>query len=401
MQVCFYLLLVLHVAEGCTLKGHGQLEEITAYTGGSALLPCYCTDPQDTPERVTWKKYSKNRDSWQEVSSENSQHRNRVQLVNGHSPGNLSLLILNLTEEDGGYYRCTAKGSPHTDIRLTVKGCTLTNNTITSYITAHTGGSVLLPCSCAELCAKPETFSWKKHINQNWDSKLIERDEYSNRVQLFNGHSPGNLSLLISHLTVEDRGVYMCDAMKSGLTYIRLTVKAATNKPITSSPVNKDLPPPGPTIKSDRTSTVTSTKSSLTTPPKYATSKPEFFIYAAVGGLLLLIILTGIIYWRYRAQRQKQMESCERKTEWRKNQETQNDSEVLYATVNDDKCNKVKETNNCEVLYAAVDKEDKRKKVEENDDVTYSSVVHNKRSKPATVLLDTEATTEYASIKLN
>ncbi|KAL6485664.1 hypothetical protein MHYP_G00050560 [Metynnis hypsauchen] len=101
-----------------------------------------------------------------------------------------------------------------------------------------------------------------------------------------------------------------------------------------------------------------------------------------------------------RAQRQGQMGGCETKTEWRRDQETQN--EVLFATVNEDQRNKVKETDDCEVLYAAVNEEDKSKKVEENQDgVTYSTVVHNKRSTPATVLLDTEKTTEYASIKLN
>ncbi|KAL6485663.1 hypothetical protein MHYP_G00050550 [Metynnis hypsauchen] len=111
-----------------------------------------------------------------------------------------------------------------------------------------------------------------------------------------------------------------------------------------------------------------------------SSTKPEFFMYAAVGGLLLLIILTGIIWWRYRAQRRSQMEGSERKMECRKDQETQD---------------------HCEVLYTAVNKKDKSKKVEETDDVTYSTVVHNKRSTPATVLLDTEETIEYTSIKLN
>ncbi|KAL6485660.1 hypothetical protein MHYP_G00050520 [Metynnis hypsauchen] len=178
--------------------------------------------------------------------------------------------------------------------------------------------------------------------------------------------------------------------MKSGYTYIRLAVEAAPPKPTSSNPVINNNPPPSPsTTKTDRTSTVTSTQSSLKTSSQNATvsssAKPEFFMYAAVGGLLLLIILTGIIWWRYRAQRQ--MEGNERKTECRKDQETQN--EVLFVTVNEDKWNKVKETDNCEVLYAA------------QDDVTYSTVVHNRRSTPATVLLDTEETTEYASIKLN
>ncbi|XP_037393412.1 protein turtle-like [Pygocentrus nattereri] len=155
MQVGLYLLLVLHIAEGCKLNDE-KIEEITAYPGGSVLLPCYCTDPQATPGRFTWKKLPSNKTKWEEMSSERIQYRDRVQLVNGHSPGNLSLLISHLTEEDGGWYRCKVEGSIK-DISLTVEGCTLTKTTLD--ITAHTGGSVLLPCSCTELRAKPKTFT--------------------------------------------------------------------------------------------------------------------------------------------------------------------------------------------------------------------------------------------------
>uniref|UniRef100_A0AAR2IQT7 Ig-like domain-containing protein n=1 Tax=Pygocentrus nattereri TaxID=42514 RepID=A0AAR2IQT7_PYGNA len=225
MQVGLYLLLVLHIAEGCKLKD-GKQEKITAYTGGSALLPCYCTDPQATPGRFTWKKLSTGIVIWEEMSSESGQYRDRVQLGNGHSPGNLSLLISLLTEEDRGWHRCDVEGSIK-DIRLTVEGCSLTNYKTTLNITAHTGGLVLLPCSCTELRAKPKTFSWNKYISPNWDRITFESGQYRDRFQLFNGHSPGNLSLLISHLTEGDGGDYRCH-LESGYTDIRLTVKAPT-----------------------------------------------------------------------------------------------------------------------------------------------------------------------------
>ncbi|XP_037393395.1 uncharacterized protein LOC119263169 isoform X2 [Pygocentrus nattereri] len=314
MQVGLYLLLVLHIAEGCKLKDR-KFEEITAHIGGSALLPCYCTDPQATPGRFTWKKPRTNIDILEEMSSERIQYRDRVQLVNGHSPGNLSLLISLLTEEDGGYYRCDLE-SRYTDIKLTVKGCTLTNLKTTLPITAHTGGSVLLPCSCAELRAKPKTFSWNKYINPNWDMITFESGQYRDRVQLVNGHSPGNLSLLISHLTEEDGGVYRCDALPSGYTLIRLTVKA---KPMTTTSHSTNQATPQSTGKSDGTN--------VSSP-----STKELIIYATVGGLLLLMVLIGVIYWRYRAKRQGQMEDSERKPEWRRDQETQEISREQWTT---------------------------------------------------------------------
>ncbi|KAL7888940.1 hypothetical protein AOLI_G00039140 [Acnodon oligacanthus] len=121
MLLTFYLLVSgLHVSEGCTLENREQLLDITANTGESVLLPCYCTDLHTTPEGFSWKKDHRYTHTREKVSSESGQYRNRVQLVDGHSPGNLSLLISHLTEEDGGYYWCAVKDA-HLVIRLTLK----------------------------------------------------------------------------------------------------------------------------------------------------------------------------------------------------------------------------------------------------------------------------------------
>ncbi|KAI4890842.1 hypothetical protein NFI96_014193, partial [Prochilodus magdalenae] len=299
----------------CALDIREQLLDITAHTGGSVLLPCYCTDLQTKPEKFSWRKYDTNTKTQEEISSESGQYRNRVQLVNDHSPGNLSLLISHLTEEDGGEYWCAVKGS-HIIFRLTfqeppqslpfvpfalvtviflhiivavvyytsrTKGCTLENREqlldITAHtggsvllpcyctdlqttpeklrwkkenrntqtweeissesgctlenreqlltITAHTGGSVLLPCYCTDLQTKPEKLKWKRPVEKKWVEIQIKSDQYRNRVQLVNDHSPGNLSLLISHLTEEDGGDYLC-AVKGSHINIRLTLKGCT-----------------------------------------------------------------------------------------------------------------------------------------------------------------------------
>ncbi|KAI4898209.1 hypothetical protein NFI96_027661, partial [Prochilodus magdalenae] len=209
----------------CTLENREPLLTITAHAGESVLLPCYCTDLQTKPEELRWtidKKYTRTR---VEISIESNQYRNRVQMFNDHSPGNLSLLISHLTEEDRGVYICAVKDS-HINIRLILKVCTLKNRERLLTITARTGGSVLLPCSCPDLQIKPANFSWRKHIRntQTWEEVSRESDQYRNRVQLVNDHSPGNLSLLISHLTEGDGGVYQC-AVKDSHINIRLTIE--------------------------------------------------------------------------------------------------------------------------------------------------------------------------------
>ncbi|XP_047676844.1 polymeric immunoglobulin receptor-like [Tachysurus fulvidraco] len=227
MQVCFLLLLLiqLHVTEGCWLKGNRETERITAYTGDSVLLPCSCTELHSKPETFTWWNRTGGY-NWTQISPESDEYKERFQLVNDHSSGNLSLLISHLTEQDGGEYRCDVNWDEYRYVRLTVKGCSLKRNKETEQITAYTGDSVLLPCSCTELHSKPEIFTWEKNTDgYNWAQISPESDEYKKRFQLVNDHSSGNLSLLISHLTVQDGGYYRCNVKGDEYRYIRLTVK--------------------------------------------------------------------------------------------------------------------------------------------------------------------------------
>ncbi|KAM9495503.1 uncharacterized protein Hap1MRO34_018555 isoform 3-T4 [Clarias gariepinus] len=111
------------VSPGCSLEGDSDVKPITAYTGDSVLLPCSCTDLHTTPGTFTWRKYT-NEYKWIKISPESDQYKDRFQLVNDHSSGNLSLLISHLTVEDGGDYRCNVKKQGYRDFRLTVEEVT-------------------------------------------------------------------------------------------------------------------------------------------------------------------------------------------------------------------------------------------------------------------------------------
>ncbi|KAG9282392.1 cell surface A33 antigen-like [Astyanax mexicanus] len=221
----------MYLSAVCTLVNREKELTITAREGESVLLPCSCTD-RIASEEFTWKKLNTNRYTWEDISNESDQYRNRVQLFNNLSPANLSLLISHLTEEDDGEYRCDAKGSGYIKIRLTVRGCTLVDSGETLSITAHTGESVLLPCSCTDLNSIPDTFTWRKlrKNRQAWYKISSESDQYRNRVQLFNNLSPANLSLLISHLTEEDAGEYRCYVKQSEYINIRVTAEGVPTK---------------------------------------------------------------------------------------------------------------------------------------------------------------------------
>ncbi|KAG5267648.1 hypothetical protein AALO_G00224060 [Alosa alosa] len=102
-------------------------------------------------------------------------------------------------------------------------------------ITRSPGESVLLSCSCTDLQIKLEEIKWE-FINKKYFYKLTgdlnpeEMKRYSGRVQTFSDSSPGNTSLLLSSLTEEDQGYYMC-VIESNERTITLIVKERRNEP--------------------------------------------------------------------------------------------------------------------------------------------------------------------------
>ncbi|KAF5900317.1 polymeric immunoglobulin receptor-like, partial [Clarias magur] len=287
----------------CRLEGSREIKYITAYTGGSVLLPCSCTDLHTTPVTVTWEKQITNK--YVEISPESEQYKDRFQLVNDHSSGNLSLLISHLTVEDGGVYRCSVTGGESRDVRLTVEGCTLNQQTVS--VTVYVGQSVLLPCSCSHLQAKPHSLTWKFYKESDF-KEIFPKDQthrYTDRVQLFNDHHPGNLSLLISHLTVEDGGYYRCQISSNDFKDILVTVKATTRRPstpktpktkATSTPVLVDVTPTKPTLEVDdemNTHSGTSGEESLP------------FVPFAVVTVVFLHIIVAVVYCSTRKKEKK------------------------------------------------------------------------------------------------
>ncbi|XP_047674105.1 uncharacterized protein LOC125145429 [Tachysurus fulvidraco] len=106
--------------QGCDLSGDKYQVVINGHPGGSVLLPCSCSDLHTNPQIFTWMSYRTGLGLTEMLNDEH--YCDRLQLFNHTSPGNLSLLISDLREEDQRVYRCSTGLKEYRDIRINVKG---------------------------------------------------------------------------------------------------------------------------------------------------------------------------------------------------------------------------------------------------------------------------------------
>ncbi|XP_076152878.1 uncharacterized protein LOC143136196 isoform X2 [Alosa pseudoharengus] len=383
MKLCLCLLYTaLQVTVGETMgKGAGdnciisepKFENITRSPGESVLLLCSCTNLQTKPDKIKWK--INNKKEYFELTvklseDEKKRYSGRVQTFSDSSPGNASLLLSNLTEEDQGEYTCEIESNRNGRIReITLiiqkegagEGCILSEPKDEN-ITRSPGESVLLSCSCTDLQIKLEEIKWE-FINKKYfyeltgDLSPVEKVRYSGRVQTFSDSSPGNASLLLSNLTEEDQGEYMC-VIKSKERTITLIVKGESEG---------------------------------------AGAGAESWARSSSIVLIIIILLMGIlgtaavICWRYRKRRNEPSDSRGEHS----GQDQQQNEDVTYTTVVHGNTARAapRDANTEEATEYASGRPD--------GDVTYSTVDHGNRARPPPKEINTEEKTEYSSIRLD
>ncbi|XP_064202212.1 obscurin-like isoform X4 [Anguilla rostrata] len=324
--------------KGCSLSAP---KEVTGYTGGSVLLPCYCTEGQPTPNTARWifLHDHSNIELWSYPNTVNDQYQDRV--IISDTPGNLSLRLSDLTLSDKGFYRCEASTAIDRDIRLKVKGCSLS---APKQVTGYTGGSVVLPCYCTEGQPTLKSARWIFNPGPSdttlWSYPNAVNNRYKDRVNI--SATPGNLTLRLSDLTPADGGTYRCEASRTIYRDISLRVKGATTRSpaITEHVSTRGSKPPS--------TTEIHLKKSI--------------LYATIAAVVATVAVCGAVLFYHRVRS-------------RKNAHVESREEQEMRT---------------------------REQVEEKnaDSVTYSTVVHSKTVKNTNIQNQSENSTEYASIKL-
>ncbi|XP_071233282.1 polymeric immunoglobulin receptor-like isoform X1 [Salvelinus alpinus] len=405
----FLISSILHITagnEGCTLSGTNHLlQEITAFTGQSVLLPCSCTVRQfDTP-RLTWTKLTLSQEPV--ILTQSDLYIDRVKLFNRKCPGNLSVLLSHLTQDDQGDYRCTIEDRENwdiaRDIRLYVKGCSLSDSNQLEIVRSP-GQSVLLPCSCNELQAKPHGLTWTKLPA----IPLTKSDLYRDRVAMFNTESsPGNLSVLLSFITKEDQGWYRCTINNQDTRDIHITVKETDGKkhhhqrPETTKAL--------PTTASNGTDTVRTSGEA----PSASSLQNNTIQYVLMAVLPVILIIAGMALYIYKRNKRKNTtgdNSSGSKTGGENNDE--DDSTAMYSTVADRNTGLGNNTTalgapddpnamHATVQHRNANQEDTTTPLSAPDDpsVIYCTIVHMTGKGKAAVSLESSGEIEYASIK--
>ncbi|KAF4092146.1 hypothetical protein AMELA_G00017520, partial [Ameiurus melas] len=283
--------------------------------------------------KLTWKTYRTEPPT--EVLND-EHYRDRLQLFNHISPGNLSLFISDLREEDDGDYRCSTE-KEHRDIRLYVKGCELVKKRGVEDVTVFTGESVVLPCVCTDLQDKPKSVQWvflipATGINTIKEIYPVQTGHHRNRFKLVSNNAPGDLSLLISDLTEEDQGLYRCSVQADSRDF-RLYVKVGRRETSTHSRKTDTTPPSEP----PQSTTTNSPPVSSSTTLEQDTQQTHSSIPLVFGILVFLfLVITGVvafICWRCKGGRCGENVITEGRQNCEVKQKDQTEPDVTYSTV--------------------------------------------------------------------
>ncbi|XP_076842335.1 polymeric immunoglobulin receptor-like isoform X1 [Brachyhypopomus gauderio] len=378
------------IVRGCSLSENKQHVEVSGSAGESVFLSCSCThlrgDAWSGELRVKWRS-----PHYEDLhSTQLSPHYSgRVQMFNEGSPGNLSLLISDLTEKDRGLYSCWINHNQHRNFTLTVKGCTLSESPGAELI-KYPGESVLLPCFCTDHHTKPASVKWE-HLNSSTESAWTEVSNgtrhHRDRIHMSHQNHPANLSLLLSNLTEEDQGTYRCTVNNNQSISIHLSIKVFSPSENVNTPVTGDIG--GRTINNPGDHQSPNTNHNQT--------NTDLWKEILMSSVLLLVLLVLLVFaGTYCTCVKGRKHNSQEKRGERKH----NEDDVIYSSFDHGKKGQrtqrqVEES----VIYSDTVFDRKRPSAGEECELTYSTLSHAKKKKRALRQDNTEEPTVYSSLK--
>ncbi|XP_072528150.1 polymeric immunoglobulin receptor-like [Salminus brasiliensis] len=187
--------------------------EVTGYKRGSALFNCRYDYPKYKNHTKYFCKLENKRCTTKILSNTTADPDGKIFFMNvtPDMPGMYSVMIKNISQQDGGTYRCGVEkqGAQFTDVTLTVKEDACCGKLLSQ--TAHLGDNVTFTCTYPE-----EYKNFFKYLYKVTDHSLyaivytLGESAQNGRISLFDHPQKNLFNVNISDLMKEDGGLYMC-----------------------------------------------------------------------------------------------------------------------------------------------------------------------------------------------
>ncbi|KAJ8338623.1 hypothetical protein SKAU_G00354090 [Synaphobranchus kaupii] len=229
MRVFCWFLTVFCVlrTEGFSVRGPAM--PLVVHSGVSVMLPCSVDTPIPLHElEVQWMRGDSGtlvhlfQDRESRPESQNPAYSGRAEFFTKEiSKGNFSLLLRNVTTEDGGLYKCvvhTEHESNEINVVIDIERLVVTGADVPIF--AHAGEDVILNCSVdTHVPLKELQVEWFKTngeilvllFAEGLNRPESQNERFIGRAEFFSEEIPkGNFSMKLKNVKTEDKGEFMC-----------------------------------------------------------------------------------------------------------------------------------------------------------------------------------------------
>ncbi|KAJ8287187.1 hypothetical protein GJAV_G00048670 [Gymnothorax javanicus] len=230
MRVFGLILLLFFVVSNEAFTVRGPAMPLVVQVGASVTLPCSADTPLPLSElQVQWMKEDSGtvvhlfQEGESRPKSQSASYRGRAEFFPEEiSKGNFSLLLVNVTTEDKGLYKCvvrTENESNETVVEINIERLVVTG--AVKPVFAYTGEDVILNCTVdTHVPVGQLQVQWIKIDGEilvllfdEGESRPESQDErFRGRAEFFSEEIPkGNFSMKLRDIrTEEDKGEFMC-----------------------------------------------------------------------------------------------------------------------------------------------------------------------------------------------